>query len=123
MLRKASQSLSTRRVPAFIAGGDNAGDTDEPSQQSAARSSSRDSNEMSQDLPPHLEEQKARFQEMRKHMDEWVPELAMTCHLNGGKDGEYSLDVYPIYRTWACSMASDYTDGYHPVLPEKNAEL
>lgn len=56
----------------------------------------------------------------RKHLDEWVAEVGLTGHYSCG---EYQLDVYPVFRTWACSMAGEYAEGYHPVgLAERNEE-
>lgn len=50
---------------------------------------------------------------MHKNAVKWVPDLGIVSH---NDSGEQMLDVFPVYRTWECSSAYEFSQGYHPYL-------
>ena len=54
---------------------------------------------------------------MKRNHDKWCVNLGMAYH-----DGK--LDIYPIFRTVSCSVATDFREGgYHPYISSENDTL
>ena len=61
-----------------------------------------------------------KYNTFKKHGDkQWCTDLGMVTHTD--PNGQQVLDIYPVYRTLACSNASEYNEGgYHPYITEEN---
>ena len=57
-----------------------------------------------------------KWKNHKRNHDKWSANLSIVCH-----DGK--LDIFPVYRTVSCSVASDYREGYHPYLINENERV
>jgi len=84
-----------------------------------SRSQEDSSNNEEMQPTPSGEETSDRRRAMLRNRGQWVVDVGMVAHRS---DGEVQLDTFPVFRTWECSMASQYNpQGYHPYEEDRRA--